>query len=49
MPERVVITNDDGASTAIGASSLISTIVWAVVVLTLLAIGIVLLVHYHIL
>jgi hypothetical protein len=49
MPERVVTSNDDGASTAVGASSLISTIVWAVVVLTLLVIGIVLLLHYHIL
>jgi diacylglycerol kinase len=40
MPEeRIVRTNDDAGSAAVGASSLISTIVWAIVVLVLLAVG----------
>ncbi len=37
--ERRVYTNDDAGSAAVGASSLISTIVWAIVVLVLLAVG----------
>ena len=50
MSERIVTTNDgDAAGTAAGASSLISTIVWAIVVLTLLIVGIIVLLHYHIL
>jgi hypothetical protein len=44
-----VTTDDSGSNAAIGASSLISTIVWSVVVLVLLAVGILLLLHYHIL
>jgi hypothetical protein len=40
MPEeRIVRTDDGGASAAIGASSLIQTIVWAIVVLVLLGVG----------
>ncbi len=38
--ERIVTTNgDDAASTAVGASSLIQTIVWSIVVLVLLGVG----------
>lgn len=37
--ERIVRTEDDGAGAAIGAASLIQTIVWAIVVLVLLAVG----------
>jgi hypothetical protein len=37
--ERVVQTGDDAGSAAVGASSLISTIVWSVVVLVLLAVA----------
>jgi len=38
--ERIVhTTSDDAGSAAMGASSLISTIVWAVVVLVLLGVG----------
>jgi len=38
--ERIVrTTDDDAAGAAIGASSLISTIVWAIVVLVLLGVG----------
>jgi hypothetical protein len=37
--ERIVRTSNDGASAAIGASTLIRTIVWAIVVLVLLAVG----------
>jgi len=39
MPERIVTTEDDAAGTAMGASALIQTIVWAIVVLVLLAVG----------
>jgi uncharacterized membrane protein len=40
MPERIVQTTDDDAgSAAVGASSLIQTIVWAIVVLVLLAVA----------
>jgi len=41
MPEERIVTTggDDAASTAIGASSLIQTIVWSVVVLVLLGVG----------
>lgn len=50
MPERVVSTTDSsGTNAAVGASSLIQTIVWSVVVLVLLAVGLILLIHYHIL
>jgi len=48
MPDRIY-TNDSGSNAAVGASSLIGTIVWSVVVLVLLAVGILLLVHYNIL
>ena len=37
--ERIVRTEDDGASAAVGASALIQTIVWAIVVLVLLGVG----------
>jgi hypothetical protein len=38
--DRIVTTTDnDAAGAAIGASSLIGTIVWAIVVLVLLAVG----------
>lgn len=48
MPEeRIVHTdNDGGAGAAVGAASLIQTIVWAIVVLVLLGIGIYALHHY---
>ncbi|HEV3311506.1 MAG TPA: hypothetical protein VG815_13420 [Chloroflexota bacterium] len=50
MTDRVVTTSDDGgANAAFGASKLIQTLVWSVVVLVLLAVGIMLLVHYNIL
>lgn len=41
MPEeRIVTTSDsDAAGAAVGASSLIGTIVWAIVVLVLLGVG----------
>ena len=39
MEERVVRTEDDGAGAAVGASSLIQTIVWSIVVLVLLGVG----------
>lgn len=40
MPEeRIVHTTDDGASAAVGASALIQTIVWSIVVLVLLGVG----------
>ena len=39
--ERIVRTDDGGGSAAVGASALIQTIVWAVVVLVLLAVGLV--------
>jgi hypothetical protein len=48
MSERVV-TSDTQPSAAVGASSLIMTIVWSVVLLVALAVGIIILVHYHIL
>jgi len=37
--ERIVHTNDDAGSAATGAANLIGTIVWAIVVLVLLAVG----------
>jgi hypothetical protein len=38
--ERIVRTTDDGgANAAVGASALIQTIVWAIVVLVLLGVG----------
>jgi hypothetical protein len=47
MPEeRIVTTDDGGAGAAVGASSLIQTIVWAIVVLVLLAVGLYALHHY---
>lgn len=49
MTQRVVTNGDGGSNAAFGASALISTIVWSVVVLVLLAVGIFLLVHYNIL
>jgi hypothetical protein len=40
MPEeRIVHTDSDAAGTAVGASALIQTIVWAIVVLVLLGVG----------
>lgn len=38
-PVQRTVARDDPAGTAIGASSLIQTIVWAIVVLVLLAVG----------
>ncbi len=50
MTERRIVTDDgDGASAAVGASTMIQTIVWSIVVLVLLVIGILLLLHYKIL
>jgi hypothetical protein len=49
VTERVVTTSDSGNNAAFGASALIQTIVWSVVVLVLLAVGIFLLVHNNIL
>lgn len=37
--ERIVRTDDGGAGAAVGASTLIQTIVWAIVVLVLLGVG----------
>jgi len=37
--ERIVHTDDDAGGAAVGAASLIQTIVWSVVVLVLLAVG----------
>jgi hypothetical protein len=37
--ERIVHTSDDAGGAAVGASSLIQTIVWAIVVLVLLGVG----------
>ena len=37
--ERIVQTDDGGAGAAVGASSLIQTIVWSIVVLVLLGVG----------
>ncbi len=39
MEERRVVETDNGAGAAVGAASLIQTIVWAVVVLVLLGVG----------
>ena len=40
MPEeRIVTTDDGGANAAMGASALIQTIVWSIVVLVILAVG----------
>jgi hypothetical protein len=39
MDERRVVQTDDGGSAAVGAASLIQTIVWAIVVLVLLGVG----------
>jgi len=42
MPEqRIVSTGGDAASTAVGASVLIKTIVWSVVVIVLLVVGLI--------
>lgn len=49
MNQRIVTTDDGGTNSAIGASTLIQTIVWSIVVLVLLVVGIFLLVHYNIL
>ncbi len=46
MDERVVRTDDDAGSAAVGASSLISTIVWAVVVLVILGVALLALAKY---
>jgi hypothetical protein len=37
--DRIVHTDNDAAGTAMGASALIQTIVWAIVVLVLLGVG----------
>jgi hypothetical protein len=37
--DRIVHTEDDAGGAAVGASSLIQTIVWAIVVLVLLGVG----------
>lgn len=37
--ERIVHTDDGGAGAAVGAATLIQTVVWAIVVLVLLAVG----------
>ena len=37
--ERIVRTDDDAGGAAVGAASLIQTIVWAIVVLVLLAVA----------
>lgn len=37
--ERIVRTDSDGAAAAVGAATLIQTIVWSVVVLVLLGVG----------
>jgi hypothetical protein len=39
MSEERIVHTDDAGSAAQGASSLIQTIVWAIVVLVLLAVG----------
>ena len=39
MTEERIVHDDDAGSAARGAASLISTIVWAIVVLILLAVG----------
>jgi hypothetical protein len=39
MEERRVVHTDDGGGAAVGAASLIQTIVWAIVVLVLLGVG----------
>lgn len=39
MSEDRIVHTDDGAGAAVGAATLIQTIVWAVVVLVLLAVG----------
>jgi len=39
MEERRVVNTDDGGGAAMGAASLIQTIVWSVVVLVLLGVG----------
>jgi hypothetical protein len=56
-PQRVVtretpttyVHHRDSVGNAFAASQLIQTIVWSAVVLVLLAIGILILIHYHIL
>jgi hypothetical protein len=37
--DRIVHSDNDAAATAVGASTLIQTIVWAIVVLVLLGVG----------
>jgi hypothetical protein len=37
--ERIVHTDDGGAGAAVGAASLIQTVVWSIVVLVLLGVG----------
>jgi hypothetical protein len=37
--ERIVRTDDGGAGAAVGAATLIQTMVWSIVVLVLLAVG----------
>ena len=46
--DRAHLNQQDPVSTANAASRLIQTIVWAVVVLTILVVGILILVHYKI-
>ena len=47
--ERIVRTEGDAGSAAVGAASLIQTIVWAIVVLVLLGVLLYALHHFHIL
>jgi hypothetical protein len=37
--DRIVHTDDDAVGTAVGAATLIQTIVWSIVVLVLLGVG----------
>lgn len=39
MPEERIVQTDNGGSAATGAATLIQTIVWAIVVLVILAVG----------
>jgi len=39
MPDERIVRTDDAGSAAVGASTLIQTIVWSIVVLVLLGVG----------
>jgi hypothetical protein len=49
QPSTVRVQNHDPVGKAMAASTLIQTLVWSGVVIVLLVVGIVLLLHYHIL